>query len=62
MAEPPQGGTGPHRTIIATPALHMPVLIEYGRAAGGLFIEVQHGEYFSEDDIERLDDDHGQVS
>jgi mannose-6-phosphate isomerase len=26
-----------------------------------VFIEVQHGEYFGEDDIERLDDDFGRV-
>ena len=25
------------------------------------FIEVQHGDYFGEDDIERLDDDYGRV-
>ena len=24
-----------------------------------VFVEVQHGEYFGEDDIERLDDDYG---
>jgi mannose-6-phosphate isomerase len=30
--------------------------------SGGLvFIEVQHGDYFGEDDIERLDDDFGRV-
>jgi len=27
-----------------------------------IFIEVQHGDYFGEDDIERLDDDYGRVS
>ncbi len=27
-----------------------------------VFIEVQHGDYFGEDDIERLDDDYGRVS
>ncbi len=27
-----------------------------------VFVEVQHGEYFGEDDIERLDDDFGRVS
>jgi mannose-6-phosphate isomerase len=26
-----------------------------------VFIEVQHGEYFGEDDIERLDDDYGRA-
>jgi mannose-6-phosphate isomerase len=26
-----------------------------------VFIEVQHGDYFGEDDIERLDDDYGRV-
>jgi len=26
-----------------------------------VFIEVQHGDYFGEDDIERLDDDFGRV-
>ena len=26
-----------------------------------VFIEVQHGSYFGEDDIERLDDDYGRV-
>jgi len=26
-----------------------------------VFIEVQHGEYFGEDDIERLDDDYGRT-
>ena len=26
-----------------------------------VFIEVQHGEYFGEDDIERLEDDYGRV-
>ena len=28
---------------------------------GLVFIEVQHGEYFGEDDIERLDDDFGRA-
>jgi mannose-6-phosphate isomerase len=27
-----------------------------------VFIEVQHGSYFGEDDITRLDDDYGRVS
>ncbi len=27
-----------------------------------VFVEVQHGDYFGEDDIERLDDDFGRVS
>jgi mannose-6-phosphate isomerase len=27
-----------------------------------VFIEVQHGDYFGEDDIERLEDDFGRVS
>ena len=26
-----------------------------------VFIEVQHGQYFGEDDIERLDDDYGRT-
>ena len=26
-----------------------------------VFIEVQHGEYFGEDDIERFDDDYGRI-
>jgi hypothetical protein len=26
-----------------------------------VFIEVQHGTYFGEDDIERLDDDYGRA-
>ncbi|MBA2495519.1 MAG: phosphomannose isomerase type II C-terminal cupin domain [Acidimicrobiia bacterium] len=26
-----------------------------------VFVEVQHGEYFGEDDIERLDDDYGRA-
>jgi mannose-6-phosphate isomerase len=26
-----------------------------------VFIEVQHGDYFGEDDIERLEDDYGRV-
>jgi len=29
--------------------------------AGLVFIEVQHGEYFGEDDIERLEDDFGRA-
>ncbi len=29
---------------------------------GLLFVEVQHGDYFGEDDIERLDDDFGRAS
>lgn len=28
---------------------------------GLVFIEVQHGDYFGEDDIERLDDDFGRA-
>ena len=28
---------------------------------GLVFVEVQHGDYFGEDDIERLDDDFGRV-
>jgi mannose-6-phosphate isomerase-like protein (cupin superfamily) len=27
-----------------------------------VFVEVQHGDYFGEDDIERLDDDYGRSS
>lgn len=27
-----------------------------------MFIEVQHGDYFGEDDIERLEDDYGRVN
>jgi len=26
-----------------------------------VFVEVQHGDYFGEDDIERLDDDYGRT-
>jgi mannose-6-phosphate isomerase-like protein (cupin superfamily) len=35
--------------------------IENAGAEPLLFIEVQHGSYFGEDDIERLDDDYGRV-
>ncbi|MGI8751275.1 MAG: hypothetical protein ACR2MN_02995 [Acidimicrobiales bacterium] len=35
----------------------------YGGAAGpSVFVEVQHGDYFGEDDIVRLDDDYGRTS
>jgi mannose-6-phosphate isomerase len=34
------------------------------RAGSGelVFVEVQHGDYFGEDDIERLDDDYGRLA
>jgi mannose-6-phosphate isomerase len=35
--------------------------IENTGSADLVFIEVQHGEYFGEDDIERLEDDFGRV-
>jgi mannose-6-phosphate isomerase-like protein (cupin superfamily) len=36
--------------------------VENGGADDVVFIEVQHGTYFGEDDITRLDDDYGRVS
>lgn len=36
--------------------------IENTGSAELIFIEVQHGDYFGEDDIERLDDDYGRVA
>ncbi len=35
--------------------------IENPTATEVVFVEVQHGEYFGEDDIVRLEDDYGRV-
>lgn len=43
-------------------AVGMPHRIENTGTADLVFIEVQHGEYFGEDDITRLEDDFGRVA
>ena len=53
------------QSVAAGTAVDVPVgsahRIENPGAVSLVFIEVQHGSYFGEDDIERLDDDYGRV-
>lgn len=57
---------GASHRIVAGDAIDIPVRSSHRIANVGdsplVFIEVQHGEYFGEDDIERLDDDFGRAS
>ena len=54
------------RTVAAGEAIDIPRgaahRIENGGVDDVVFVEVQHGEYFGEDDITRLDDDYGRVN
>lgn len=56
---------GQSRSVVAGDALDIPRGFAHRIANTGqgqlVFIEVQHGEYFGEDDIERLEDDFGRV-
>jgi mannose-6-phosphate isomerase len=56
---------GSSRDLVAGEAVDVPVgvahRIENAGAEDLVFIEVQHGSYFGEDDIVRLDDDYGRV-
>ena len=51
--------------LLGGSAIDIPVGAAHRIASTGdetlVFIEVQHGEYFGEDDIERLDDDYGRA-
>jgi mannose-6-phosphate isomerase len=57
---------GTDREVRPGSAIDVPVgmchRIENTGAADLVFVEVQHGDYFGEDDIERLDDDFGRVT
>ncbi len=54
---------GHERSVVAGDAIDVPVGAAHRIASTGadalVFIEVQHGASFGEDDIERLDDDYG---
>ncbi|MHB1710212.1 MAG: phosphomannose isomerase type II C-terminal cupin domain [Acidimicrobiales bacterium] len=56
---------GEQTEIAAGGSVDIPVGTDHrieNRTAGNLvFVEVQHGEYFGEDDIVRLDDDYGRA-
>jgi mannose-6-phosphate isomerase len=56
---------GEARPVTAGSAIDIPMGAAHRIASTGadalVFVEVQHGAYFGEDDIERLDDDYGRV-
>ena len=56
---------GREQAVRAGTAIDVPVGAAHRIASTGtealVFVEVQHGSYFGEDDIERLDDDYGRV-
>jgi mannose-6-phosphate isomerase len=56
---------GVAQKVAAGTAVDVPVgaahRIENPGSSSLVFIEVQHGSYFGEDDIERLDDDYGRL-
>ncbi len=56
---------GREQPVRAGTAVDVPVGAAHRIASTGteplVFVEVQHGSYFGEDDIERLDDDYGRV-
>lgn len=53
------------QVVRAGTAIDVPMGAAHRIANGGseplVFVEVQHGSYFGEDDIERLDDDYGRA-
>jgi mannose-6-phosphate isomerase len=57
---------GDPQRVVAGTAIDVPVgsahRIENAGSETLVFIEVQHGSYFGEDDIERLDDDYGRLA
>ena len=57
---------GHDQTLAAGQAVDVPVGTAHRISNPGgepvVFIEVQHGSYFGEDDIERLDDDYGRTA
>jgi len=57
---------GAAASVVAGSAIDVPVgvchRIENTGSEDLVFVEVQHGEYFGEDDIERLDDDYGRLA
>ena len=57
---------GTQHTVRAGEAIDVPQTAAHRVENAGeddlVFIEVQHGSYFGEDDITRLDDDYGRVS
>ena len=57
---------GQQHEVAAGDAIDIPTRAAHRMANTGeeelVFIEVQHGDYFGEDDIERLDDDFGRSS
>jgi mannose-6-phosphate isomerase len=56
---------GREQPVRAGTAIDVPVGAAHRIASTGseplVFVEVQHGSYFGEDDIERLDDDYGRT-
>ena len=56
---------GERREVVAGDAVDVPVgtdhRIENASDAPVVFVEVQHGDYFGEDDIVRLEDDYGRT-
>ena len=56
---------GVERDLVAGQAVDVPRGSAHRIEATGsgdlVFVEVQHGDYFGEDDIERLDDDYGRL-
>jgi mannose-6-phosphate isomerase len=56
---------GREQAVAAGTAIDVPVGAAHRIASTGseplVFVEVQHGSYFGEDDIERLDDDYGRA-
>lgn len=56
---------GTDHRLVAGSAIDIPMCAAHRIANVGedslVFIEVQHGDYFGEDDIERLDDDFGRA-
>ncbi|HEY3669965.1 MAG TPA: phosphomannose isomerase type II C-terminal cupin domain [Acidimicrobiia bacterium] len=56
---------GREQSVAAGTAIDVPVGAAHRIASTGseplVFVEVQHGSYFGEDDIERLDDDYGRA-
>jgi mannose-6-phosphate isomerase len=57
---------GHDQKVVAGTAVDVPVgaahRIENPGSNALVFIEVQHGTYFGEDDIERLEDDYGRLA
>ena len=60
----PRAGRGRPRGALGRDGLPLPGAAHRIENTGDVdlvFVEVQHGDYFGEDDIVRLDDDYGRV-